>query len=155
MTPERWRQIEEIFQTVIERPPDERGALLTQYCGGDAELRHEVESLLDHQVADAFIREPIKGAAQSLSDDLIGRRLGAYRVARLVGRGGMGAVYEACRADGQFDQRVAVKVIKRGMETDFAHERFARERRILAQLNHPNIARLLDGGTTADGRRIS
>src|SRR5262245_2912262 len=152
MTPERWRQIEEIFQTVIERPPDERKSLLTQYCGGDAELRHEVESLLDHQVADAFIQEPIKGAAQSLSDDLIGHRLGAYQVARLVGRGGMGAVYEAARADGQYEQRAALKVIKRGMETDFALERFTRERRIMAQLDHPNIARLLDGGTTADGR---
>ena len=152
MTPERWRQIEEIFQTVIERPPDERKSLLTQYCCGDAELRHEVESLLDHQVADAFIQEPIKGAAQSLSDDLIGHRLGAYRVTRLIGRGGMGAVYEASRADGQYEQRAAVKVIKRGMETDFVLERFTRERRIMAQLDHPNIARLLDGGTTADGR---
>ncbi len=152
MNPERWRQIEEIFQTLIERPPDERGALLTQYCGGDAELRNEVESLLDHEAADAFIQEPIKGAAQSISDDLIGHRLGAYRVARLVGRGGMGAVYEAARADGQYEQRAAVKVIRRGMETDFVLERFTRERRIMAQLDHPNIARLLDGGTTDDGR---
>ena len=152
MTPERWRQIEEIFQTVIERPPDERKSLLTQYCGGDAELRQEVESLLDQDVADAFIRNPIKDAARSISDDLIGCRLGAYRLTRLVGRGGMGMVYEAVRDDGQFDQRVAVKVVKRGTDTDFARERFTRERHILAQLDHPNIARLLDGGTTADGR---
>jgi eukaryotic-like serine/threonine-protein kinase len=155
MTPERWRQIEEIFQTIIERPPDERKSLLTQYCGGDAELRHEVESLLDYETADAFIQEPIKGAAQSLSDelreDLIGRRLGAYRVTRLVGHGGMGAVYEATRADDQFDQQVAIKIIKRGMDTDFARERFTREQRILARLEHPHIARLIDGGATEDG----
>src|SRR5262245_2876685 len=155
MTPERWRQIEEIFQTIIERPPDERKSLLTQYCGGDAELRHEVESLLDYETAGAFIQEPIKGAAQSLSDelreDLIGRRLGAYRVTRLVGHGGMGAVYEATRADDQFDQQVAIKIIKRGMDTDFARERFTREQRILARLEHPHIARLIDGGATEDG----
>jgi serine/threonine protein kinase len=154
MTPERWRQIEEIFQTLIERPPDERKSLLTQYCDGDAELRHEVESLLDNGADDAFIQGPVKGAAQSLSDefreDLIGRRLGAYRVTRLVGHGGMGAVYEAARADDQFDQQVAIKIIKRGMDTDFVRERFTRERRILARLEHPHIARLIDGGATED-----
>jgi serine/threonine protein kinase/predicted negative regulator of RcsB-dependent stress response len=154
MTPERWRQIEEIFQTIIERPPDERKSLLTQYCDGDAELRHEVESLLDNGADDAFIQGPVKGAAQSLSDefreDLIGRRLGAYRVIRLVGHGGMGAVYEAARADDQFDQQVAIKIIKRGMDTDFVRERFTSERRILARLEHPHIARLIDGGATED-----
>jgi eukaryotic-like serine/threonine-protein kinase len=96
MTPERWRQIEEVFQTIIERAPGERSALLTQYCVGDDELRREVESLLNHQTADGFIRDSIKGAAQSLSResgaDLVGRRLGAYRVTRLIGRGGMGVV---------------------------------------------------------------
>ncbi|MCI0392653.1 MAG: protein kinase, partial [Acidobacteria bacterium] len=105
--------------------------------------------------ADAFIQEPIKGAAQALSDelrdDLIGRRLGAYRVTRLIGHGGMGAVYEAARADDQFDQQVAVKIIKRGMDTNFVRERFTRERRILARLEHPHIARLIDGGATEDG----
>jgi hypothetical protein len=156
MTPERWRKIEEIFQTVIERAPDERKSLLTQYCGGDDELRREVESLLDHEVPGTFIQEPIRDAAQSLtgeaSDELIGRRLGAYRVARLIGRGGMGAVYEAARADEQFEQQVAIKIIKRGMDTDFVRDRFTRERRILARLEHPHIARLIDGGETGDGR---
>src|SRR5262245_49579064 len=156
MTPERWRQIEEVFQTIVERATGERSVLLTQYCGGDDELRREVESLLDHETADGFIRNSIKGAAQSFSrqtgDDLTGRRLGAYRVTRLIGHGGMGVVYEALRADGQYAQLVAVKVITRGMETDFVRERFTRERRILAQLDHPNIARLLDGGATEDGR---
>ena len=156
MTPERWRQIEEVFQTIVERATGERPALLTQYCGGDDELRREVESLLDHEAADGFIRNSIKGAAQSLTresgNDLIGARLGAYNVTRLIGHGGMGVVYEAFRADGHYEQRAAVKVIKRGMETDFVIERFTRERRIMAQLDHPNIARLLDGGATKDGR---
>ena len=70
MTPERWQQIEEVLQTVINRAPDERKALLTQYCGGDDELRREIESLLVYETADAFIQEPIKGAAQALSDEL-------------------------------------------------------------------------------------
>src|SRR5262245_55810805 len=155
MTPERWRQIEEVFQTLVERSPDERPALLTQFCGGDHELRREVESLLKYQTADAFIQAPIQGAAQSLSGDsrdhLIGLRLGPYRISRLIGHGGMGAVYEAARADEQFDQLVAIKVIKRGMDTDFVRQRFSRERRILARLEHPHIARLIDGGATEDG----
>ncbi|MGE0129913.1 MAG: protein kinase [Blastocatellales bacterium] len=154
MTPERWRQIEEIFQTVIERAPGERKSALTQYCGGDDELRREVESLLDHEVPGSFIHEPIRGAAQSLTgesgDELIGLRLGAYQVARLIGRGGMGVVYEAVRDDRQFEQKVAIKIVKRGMDTDFVRDRFTRERRILARLEHPNIARLIDGGETED-----
>jgi tetratricopeptide (TPR) repeat protein/tRNA A-37 threonylcarbamoyl transferase component Bud32 len=159
MTPERWKQIAEIFQTVVERPAAERASFLTKICGPDQELRREVESLLAHESEDSFIQNPIGHAAQALTqapaddmaDDMIGRRLGAYRVTRLIGHGGMGAVYEALRDDAQFEQRVAVKVIRRGMETAFARERFLRERQILASLEHPHIARLLDGGATADG----
>src|SRR5262245_51137826 len=155
MTPERWRQIEEVFQTVIERTLDERSELLTQYCCGNSELRRQLESLSGRHGPDAFIQDPIQGAAQSLQgephDDLIGRRLGAYRVMRLIGHGGMGAVYEAIRDDKQFEQHVAIKVIKRGMDTDFVRERFTRERRILARLEHPHIARMMDGGATQDG----
>src|SRR5262249_34794928 len=155
MTPERWRQIEEVFQTIIERAPDERPSLLTQFCGGDDELRRQGESLLKYETAAPFIQGPVKGPAQSLSGDsrenLIGLRLGPYRITRLIGHGGMGAVYEAARADNQFDQQVAIKVIKRGMDTDFVRDRFSRERRILARLEHPHIARLMDGGATQDG----
>jgi serine/threonine protein kinase/tetratricopeptide (TPR) repeat protein len=85
-------------------------------------------------------------------DTLIGRRVGAYRLVREIGRGGMGAVYLGVRADNEFQKRVAVKLIKRGMDTDFILSRFRRERQILASLDHPHIARLLDGGTTEEGR---
>ncbi|HEV2667616.1 MAG TPA: protein kinase, partial [Blastocatellia bacterium] len=165
MTPERWRQVEEIFQATIELDSAERDSFLTVACGGDAELRREVESLLFYEGAGPPSAHPfqqaIKGAARSLPIDqieqeetggvLIGRRIGAYRVIRLIGRGGMGAVYLAERDDSQFDQQVAVKIIKRGMDTDFIRERFLRERQILAGLDHPHIARLLDGGATEDG----
>src|SRR5262245_40256803 len=165
MTPERWRQVEEIFQAAIELDGAERDSFLTVACGGDAELRREVESLLSYEGAGTPSVHPfqqaIKGAASSLPIDqieqeetggvLIGRRIGAYRVIRLIGRGGMGAVYLAERDDAQFNQQVAVKIIKRGMDTDFIRQRFLRERQILASLDHPHIARLLDGGATEDG----
>ena len=145
MDNERWRKIEEVFQTVSEHHPSEREAYLTKFCGDDRELRREVESLLAHEVFDTFIQAPIKGAAQSLSvaaeNDLIGARLGPYRVTAFVGSGGMGTVYAAVRDDDQFTQQVAIKIVKRGMDTSFVLNRFHAERRILAGLEHPNIAR--------------
>lgn len=155
MNPERWHRIEELFRTVADRPPAEREAHLTRVCGDDEELRREVLELLAHETTDRFLEEPIRHAALAITneptDEMPGRRIGPYRLIRLIGRGGMGAVYEARRDDQQFDQRVALKLIKRGMDTDFVRERFLRERQILAGLDHPHIARLLDGGTTADG----
>jgi serine/threonine protein kinase len=88
---------------------------------------------------------------EAIKDLMIGRQIGAYRLTREIGRGGMGAVYAAERADGSFYRKVAVKLIKRGMDTDFILRRFRQERQILATLDHPYIARLLDGGTTGDG----
>jgi eukaryotic-like serine/threonine-protein kinase len=156
MDTSRFRQIEEIFQTVAERDPGEREAYLTQACAGDEGLRREVESLLAHEVYDTFINQPIKGAARSLASeterDLLGAELGPYRIVELIGAGGMGAVYTAVRDDGLFNQKVAIKIVKRGMNSAFVLSRFQAERRILAALDHPNIARLLDGGSTADGR---
>jgi len=156
MDNERWQKIEEVFQTVAECEPAEREAYLTRACAGDEELRREVESLLAHEVFDTFIQHPIKGAARSLSvvseHDLIGSQLGPYRVTELVGQGGMGAVYAAVRDDELFKQKVAIKVVRRGMDSGFVLNRFQAERRILASLDHPNIARLVDGGSTADGR---
>ncbi len=155
MTPERWRKIEEIFQTVIEHPADERQTMLTQYCDGDAELRREIEALLAQDETDEFLQAPIKDVAKSLTrpsdDDLIGRRIGPYHIIKLLGQGGMGAVYLAERADAEYYRQVALKVVRRGMDTHFALNRFRYERQILATLEHPNIARMLDGGATEDG----
>ncbi|HEU0253845.1 MAG TPA: serine/threonine-protein kinase, partial [Pyrinomonadaceae bacterium] len=155
MNPERWRKIEEIFQAIAEHPTSEREALLTQACGDDQELRTEIASLLSHQGESGFIESAIKGGAQLMERDehesLIGSRIGAYRVTALIGSGGMGAVYAAVRDDDQFRQQVALKLVKRGMDTQFVLRRFRHERQILASLEHPHIARLLDGGTTADG----
>ncbi len=155
MNPERWRKIEEIFQAIAEHPTSEREALLTQACGDDQELRTEIASLLSHQGGSGFIESAIKGGAQLMERDehesLIRSRIGAYRVTALIGSGGMGAVYAAVRDDDQFRQQVALKLVKRGMDTQFVLRRFRHERQILASLEHPHIARLLDGGTTADG----
>ncbi len=156
MNPERWKRIEQLFRTVVDRPADEREVYLTQVCKGDEDLRLEVLSLLDRDIAEDFLQAPIASAARALTskpkDDLTGERIGPYRVKRLIGRGGMGDVYEAERDDDQFKQQVAIKIIKRGMDTEFVRERFLRERQILASLDHPHIARLFDGGATDDGR---
>ncbi len=155
MNPERWQRIEEIFRTVADHPPAEREAYLTRACGGDEELRSEVISLLSYETAGLFIEDVIASTALSLAsepqDNRTGERIGAYHVTRLIGRGGMGTVYTAERDDQQFDKQVAIKIIKRGMDTDFVRGRFLRERQILASLDHPNIARLFDGGATSDG----
>ncbi|MGH9841172.1 MAG: tetratricopeptide repeat protein [Blastocatellia bacterium] len=156
MNPERWQRVEELFLTVADRPAAEREAYLTRVCGGDEELRHEVLSLLARDTTEDFIEKPIAGVAIGFSpdpgDDVEGKRIGPYRLTRLVGRGGMGAVYEAVRDDAQFQQQVAIKLIKGGMDSDFVRDRFVRERQILASLDHPHIARLFDGGATEDGR---
>ena len=156
MTPERWRQIEEIFQTALEHAPEERTTYLANACGSDAELHKEVTSLLAQEIAHTSIENPIRKAAQSFSqsesDNLTNQHIGPYRITNLIGEGGMGAVYRAVRDDEQFEQQVAIKIIKIGMETEFVRNRFTQERRILARLEHPNIAHLMDGGTTAQGQ---
>jgi serine/threonine protein kinase/tetratricopeptide (TPR) repeat protein len=156
MNPERWQRIEELFCTVVDRPHAEREAYLTRVCDGDEELRREVLSLLERDTSEDFIQAPIAGVAKSLSpdppDEFTEDRIGPYRLIRIVGRGGMGAVYEAVRDDDQFQQQVAIKLIKGGMDSDFVRKRFVLERQILASLDHPHIARLFDGGTTKDLR---
>src|SRR5262245_49601141 len=157
MTPERWQQVEEIFQTALDLPETRRESYLSEACAGDDTLRDEVVNLIAyHETGDSVIKDliPPEAQAKALTDDrdpLLGRRVGAYRIEREIGRGGMGAVYEAVRADKEFSKRVAIKLVKRGMDTDFILRRFRKERQILAALDHPNIALLLDGGTTEDG----
>lgn len=172
MSPDRWQQIEAVFQGAFDLPAEERGAYLSEKCGTDAELRVEVEKLLsDSESADSFIERPVwtdsdflnskakKVISKSIDeeigdndrDELRGKQIGVYRLLRELGRGGMGAVFLAERADGEFAQNVAIKLIKRGMDSDFIVKRFKHERQILASFEHPFIARLLDGGTTQEG----
>ena len=161
MTSERWIAVKEIFASALERPPEMRAAYLDEVCTGDAVLRQEVESLLAaHGQAGEFIETPAlstnstmsrTGAIVEAEDACLGRRIGAYRTVSEIGRGGMGSVFLAVRADDEFEKRAAIKLIRRGMEIDFIIRRFRNERQILANLDHPYIARLLDGGTTEDG----
>ena len=153
MTAERWQRLEALFHAALEHRTADRGTFLSGACDGDAELQAELERLLEgHAQASAFVGSAIAGIEQvaaALPDD--GFQIGAYRIVRELGRGGMGTVYLGERCDAQFDMRVAIKLIKRGMDTDAVLQRFRHERQILAGLEHPNIARLLDGGTTGDG----
>jgi serine/threonine protein kinase/tetratricopeptide (TPR) repeat protein len=162
MSPERWQRIEEIFQIALDMSPRERRNYVDDACKSDTGLKDEVVNLLSQfEEASSFIEQPLydqshAGVLAALMNDdedpMIGNLLGSYRIEREVGRGGMGAVYEAVRADGVFRRRVAIKLVKRGMDTDFILKRFRNERQILAALEHPNITMLLDGGTTDDGR---
>jgi eukaryotic-like serine/threonine-protein kinase len=156
----RWERIEELFADCVGRAPRERVELLDRCCAGDADLRREIESLLAaHEtpqgILDAPPLPPIPppappGAPATPGLLAPGTRLGPWRVGTLLGRGGAGEVYAAHRADGSFEQQVAIKVLQ--PEAAAQLDRFHAERRILARLEHPGIARLLDGGVTADGR---
>jgi eukaryotic-like serine/threonine-protein kinase len=148
MTSARWQIVKQLLHDALDQPAAGRSAFLDHACNGDPELRAEVESLLAaDQQAGEFLNQP------ALEQDLApGSRLGSWRLAESIGRGGMGAVYRAVRDDDQFQQEVAIKVVKRGMDTAAVLSRFRYERQILAFLNHPNIARLIDGGAAPDGR---
>jgi serine/threonine protein kinase len=153
VTSERWQQIKSVLTGAMEvAAGDARHAYLDGQCGADADLRARVESLLA-QAPNGFddLAEQIGFLQSERQQETPGsRRLGAYELLREIGRGGMGTVWLACRADQQFDKLVAVKLLKRGTDTDELLRRFQAERQILARLEHPNIARLLDAGTTED-----
>ncbi len=153
MTSERWQRIEALFEQTLEAPAAERPQFLRAI--DDAELRREVESLLHaHEQAGTFLEEPDHFfTSQSFEADTLspGQIIDRYRVIREIGRGGMGAVFLAERADDEYRKQVALKLIKRGMDTESVLRHFRNERQILAGFDHPNIARLLDGGTTEGG----
>jgi serine/threonine-protein kinase len=153
VTPERWNDIKTLLDEALEVPPEERDAFLATIAGSDAELVREVKALLALETQlGSFIERPLmRLGANGGAAERAGERLGPYRLVREIGHGGMGTVYLAERADDEFDQRVAVKILKRGLDTDEVVRRFRTERQILAGLDHPNIARLLDGGSTGDG----
>jgi serine/threonine-protein kinase len=156
----RWEKVQELFAAALDQPPPERRAYVTAHCGGDADLALEVLSLLAADAEDpgyldamaADLGELVREPAAEKPDALIGTRLDRYTIESELARGGMGAVYMARRSDGTYDERVAVKVIRRGMDSEQITARFLVERQILARLRHPNIANLLDGGVTPDGR---
>ncbi len=151
MNPDRWKRLEEIFDAALERPQVERDAYLVEACSGDKTMLTEVRALLaGHEKADRFLEH--SPVAQAAADDLKGQRAGAWLIEDLIGRGGMGTVWRAVRDDGAYAHEAALKVVQRGLDSAEIVERFRRERQFLALLNHPNIARLLDGGSTADGR---
>jgi serine/threonine protein kinase len=155
MAESNWQRVQEVFLAAADLQEVDRPGFLSAACGADQELRAEVESLLRAESAkEISLATAIESAASSMLEGsaLLGARLGAYRVIREIGFGGMGAVYLAERADDQYHKRVAVKVVKRGMDTAEVLARFRHERQILADLDHPYIARLVDAGTTPDGR---
>ena len=154
MSDTRWERLQDLFHRALQLDAEARARLIDHECDGDGELRAELERLLGaNDRAGGFIRAPVIVLPAEPEPELPaeGRRVGAYRLVKAIGRGGMGAVYLAERDDGSFSQRVAIKLIKRGMDTDQVLARFRAERQILASLDHPHIARLLDGGTTEDG----
>ncbi len=151
--PARWQRLKEILADALEQPSvEKRTAVLKKSCADDTTLLREAEKLLARDTT--VFEEFAEFAATRLrrdERDRIGERMGAYAIVSELGRGGMGSVYLAKRADGQFEKRVAIKVLKRGTDTDEVLRRFRIERQILANLEHPNITRLLDAGTTTDG----
>ena len=155
MPTDNWEKIQELFLAAADLPPAEQRSFLDRACADDPQLRREVESLLASDAdGGESIAAAVTGAAQELlgGDPLIGARLGRWRVEREIGRGGMGAVYLATRDDGDYQQQAAIKLVKQGMDTAQVLERFRHERQILANLHHPFIARLIDGGSTGQGR---
>jgi eukaryotic-like serine/threonine-protein kinase len=162
-SPPGWSRLEALLDQALDLPIDRRGTLLERVGREDPALRERVEQLL---VADAAAGDFLSDGAEAwlgsgpttpahMTDEsalALGDRVGPYRVTQELGRGGMGIVYRAERADGEFAQVVALKLLRRGFDGDDTTVRFRRERQILAQLDHPSIARLLDGGLHTDGR---
>src|SRR5579862_3868305 len=173
MTPERWAHIRQIFDGALERPEVDRAAYLRVTCAGDDEARKEVESLLEsHRDSTEFLNKPAVNLSNSLIQSLqglsstasfatssgiytgeypTGYRIGPYQLQKCIGHGGMGSVWLASRFDHDFNQNVAVKLVKRGMDSQEILRRFRLERQVLAGLQHPNIASLIDGGSTPEG----
>jgi eukaryotic-like serine/threonine-protein kinase len=157
MTVERWAQVKEVLYAVLELEPAQRSAHLDRVCANNPLLREEVESfILSHSQLDTdFLNtislEGLNSRNLAPTRSLVGRSIGAYRVVEEIGAGGMGEVYRAIRADDQYKKEVAIKVVRRGFDTESGLRRFKAERQILASLDHPNIARLLDSGCSEDG----
>lgn len=155
MNAERRQRVLELLDATLAEPPKSRPAFLAEACGEDLELQRDVESLLElESEAEDFLPAPAVPRSATLEPEETleeGNRIGPYRIIELLGRGGMGAVYLAVRED-DFEKHVALKLLQRDLVSEATVRRFHNERQILARLEHPLIARLLDGGTTEDGR---
>lgn len=153
-----WNQIKQIFSEALELEEDDRKDYLEKACGNDKDLRDEVVSLLNAYEGPGPMGKKTLGSmgvsvfAQFEEQTQKGKRVGPYSLVHLLGHGGMGSVYAAERADGQFEQRVALKLLRTGFTSPNQTRRFLAERQILASLNHEHIARLLDGGVTEEGQ---
>jgi len=152
-----WQNQKDVFLAALARPPELRGAFLDAACGGDDELRRDVESLLAaHDAAGSFLSSPIgldtEGAEDAGAPDAVPQRIGPYRILDTIAHGGMGTVYRAVRDDDAFRKTVALKLVRGGRHSDYFERRFRQERQILARLQHPNIATVLDGGTAEGGQ---
>ena len=160
LSPERWKEVDELLDAALDLPPAERFPFLRRSCGDDEPLLSYVErlvradssspSFLDSDAA-AFAEDMLRDVHDLLESAAEERFVGAYRLVRRIGRGGMGDVYLAERSDGAFEQQVALKLLRREMGSDVSVQRFRSERQILASLSHPNIARVFDGGIAGDG----
>jgi len=153
ITAGRWQKLKTVLADALEETSSSRRAeLLRQACANDVDLLQDAEAMLSGDTAS--LEQFAEWATMHLREDLpdrVGERLGAYRIVKEIGRGGMGAVYLAERADGQFERQVAIKVLKRGTDTEEVLRRFRAERQILAKLDHPCITQLFDAGVTSDG----
>jgi len=150
-------RVEEIFYSLLDTPADQRIKMCKAYCGSDTALCREVSSLLEVvQSAKGFLSSGLDGVEWITSPafdpgSMAGQRLGAFEIIRLLDSGGMGVVFLAKRVDGHYEQQVAIKMSRLALGTNGTWQRFQAERQFLAHLQHANIARLLDGGTSADG----
>lgn len=154
MTVQQWQQIKGILEEALEQPSAERIPWIESHCA-EPDIRDEVLSLLEAHSVEDFLEQPSQAGVQLVAalrpESLIGERIGPWRLVEEIGQGGMGTVYRAVRADDEFRREVAIKIVSRGMDTDMLLRRFRTERQILANLEHPYIAHLLDGGTTSTG----
>jgi serine/threonine protein kinase/tetratricopeptide (TPR) repeat protein len=155
MTPDQWLQVREVFHAVVELPTEQRSTYLDRVCAAEPSLREEVESLLqNHADAGDLLETPARVEPQLTTEDhdpWLGKNIGPYQTIARIGQGGMGSVYRAVRIDDHYLKQVAIKLVRTGLGTGHYLRRFKNERQIMASLDHPNIARLLDGGATGDG----
>lgn len=149
-TPNDLENLQRLFELALEQPLEQRSIFLAQACGGDAHLKAQVQALLACDEEEGFLDRPLI-CPNDQPSDMLGRRIGSYQLKALLGEGGMGEVYLAERDDGEFHQWVAIKLLRVGPGYKLLAGRFESERQILAQLEHPNIVHLLDGGRTEEG----